>query len=188
MSVWPTPQSPVLLLAGASGTGKSAVSYPLARRLGVALLELDDIVEALQAMTTPRQLPELHYWATHPEAAELPAERIVELQIALAEALLPAVHAVVANHLETRAPVLIEGDYLLPGPLPAGARMVLLDEPDEAAARQLPAARAVRRPATHPGPGQLRLRPLARRPGPTAQHSPGTSEALVHRRRPDPPP
>ncbi|WP_344858298.1 hypothetical protein [Planomonospora alba] len=104
----------VLLLGGASGTGKSRVSYPLARRYGVALVELDDIVEALQAVTTPEQQPLLHYWNTHPEAAHLPPDEIVRLQIATCEALAPAVEAVVANHLETGTPVVIEGDYLLP--------------------------------------------------------------------------
>ncbi|MFC4060910.1 hypothetical protein ACFOWE_21615 [Planomonospora corallina] len=104
----------VLLLGGASGTGKSQVSYPLARRYGVALVELDDIVEALQAVTTPEQQPLLHYWRTHPEAAHLPPDEIVRLQIATCEALAPAVEAVVANHLETGTSVVIEGDYLLP--------------------------------------------------------------------------
>ena len=62
----------VLLLCGASGTGKTQVSYPLARHYGVPIVEVDDLVEALQAMTTPEQQPILHYWRTHPEAARLP--------------------------------------------------------------------------------------------------------------------
>jgi 2-phosphoglycerate kinase len=122
----------VLLLGGASGTGKTALSYPLARRYGVSIVEVDDLVEALQAMTTPQQQPILHYWRTHPEAAAYPAERIVELQIAVARALRPGVEAVVANHVETGTPVIIEGDYLLPGPLPPGVRAVFVHEPDMA--------------------------------------------------------
>ncbi|MEV0581968.1 hypothetical protein [Nonomuraea sp. NPDC050310] len=121
----------VILLGGASGIGKSSVAYPLARRLGVPLVELDDIVEALQAMTTPQQLPMLHYWCTTPEAAAFPAERIVELQIEVARALEPAVRAVVANHLETGTPVVLEGDYLLPSTELPGAVKVILHEPDE---------------------------------------------------------
>ncbi len=104
----------VWLLAGASGTGKTTVAYPLAHALGVPLVEIDDIVEALLAVTSPDEHPVLHYWQTHPEAAHLPPDGIVELQVAVARALVPAVEAVIANHLDTGTPVLIEGDYLLP--------------------------------------------------------------------------
>jgi 2-phosphoglycerate kinase len=130
----------IWLLAGASGTGKTTLAYPLAHRLGVPVVELDDIVEALLAMTTPEAEPLLHYWRTHPEAGELPVEAIVERQIAVAQALAPAVEAVIANHLETGTSVLIEGDYLLPsmtarpafrGREASGAvRAVVLVEPD----------------------------------------------------------
>ncbi|MFC7644403.1 hypothetical protein ACFQX6_29650 [Streptosporangium lutulentum] len=91
------------------------MSYPLARHYGIPIVEVDDLVEALQAMTTPEQQPLLHYWRTHPEAARLAPADIVDLQVAVAEALVPAVEAVVGNHLETDTPVIIEGDYLLPG-------------------------------------------------------------------------
>ena len=105
----------VLLIGGASGTGKTSLSYPLAVRLGVPIVEVDDIVEALLAMTTPDEQPALHYWPTHPEAARLPPDGILELHLAVAESLVPALDAVVANHLETDTPVIIEGDYLVPG-------------------------------------------------------------------------
>ena len=104
----------VLVICGASGVGKSQVSYPLARGYGVPLVEVDDIVEALRAVTTPAQLPLLHYWDTHPEAARLAPEEIVELQIALAEFLSPAIAAVIGNHLDTDTPVVVEGDFILP--------------------------------------------------------------------------
>ncbi|NJC68480.1 hypothetical protein HC031_01885 [Planosporangium thailandense] len=120
----------VLLLGGASGTGKTSLSYPLARRYGTPIVEVDDLVEALQAITTPDQQPLLHYWRTHPEAATFPPERVVELQIAIARALWPAIEAVIDNHVQTGTPVIVEGDYLLPCPLPAGVRAVFVHEPD----------------------------------------------------------
>ncbi|MFH8983784.1 AAA family ATPase [Streptomyces varsoviensis] len=104
----------VTLLGGASGSGKTRLAYPLAQRLGAPVVEIDDIVEAVQAMTTPDQQPVLHHWTTHPEDADLPVERVVELQLAICAAVRPAVEAVIANHLRTRVPVVIEGDYLLP--------------------------------------------------------------------------
>ncbi|MEV0275897.1 AAA family ATPase [Streptomyces sp. NPDC050610] len=104
----------VVLLGGASGSGKTRLGYPLAQRHGVPLVEVDDIVEAVQAMSTPEQQPALHHWNTRPQDADLPVERVVELQLAICAAVRPAVEAVIANHLRTRVPVVIEGDYLLP--------------------------------------------------------------------------
>ncbi|MGW5741535.1 hypothetical protein [Amycolatopsis sp. NPDC003861] len=130
----------VLLLGGASGTGKSRLSYPLARRYEVPIVEVDDLVLAVQRMTTPAQQPLVHYWDTHPDAGSLPVPRVLELQIAVAEALQPALEAVIGNHLETGTPVVIEGDYLLPalaaqdsfaGQAAGGrVRAVFLHEPD----------------------------------------------------------
>jgi 2-phosphoglycerate kinase len=144
----------VLLIGGPSGTGKTRLSDPLARRFAFPIVEVDDIVEALMAMTTAEQQPALHYWTTHPEAARLPPEGILKLHLAVAEALEPALAAVVANHLETDTPIIIEGDYLVPafaagesfGGIPANGRVasVFLHEPDEA---QLVANYAGREPA-----------------------------------------
>jgi 2-phosphoglycerate kinase len=145
MSAIPSRSHPdwtVLLIGGPSGSGKTRLSYPLARRFAVPIVEVDDIVEALQAMTTPDQQPALHHWATHPEAHRLPPQGILELHLALAEALEPALAAVVANHLETDTPVVLEGDYLIPpfaartsfGGIRADGRVasLFLHEPDEA--------------------------------------------------------
>jgi 2-phosphoglycerate kinase len=109
-----TPTGWVWLIGGASGTGKTRVAYPLAQATGAAIVEVDDIVEGLLAMTTPAQQPALHYWPTHPEAASLPPEGILKLHLAVARALVPALEAIVANHLDSLTPVIIEGDYLLP--------------------------------------------------------------------------
>lgn len=113
--------------------GKTGVSRELARRYDVPVVEVDDIVEALLAVTLPEHLPEVHYWRTHPEAAGRSPESVVERQIAIARALAPAVDAVVANHLGTDTPVILEGDYVLPGSVTPGGpvRGVFLHEDDE---------------------------------------------------------
>ncbi len=67
----------VLLIGGASGTGKTSVSYRLARHFGIGITEVDDFQQMLKVMTTPEQQPLIHYWDTHPEAAALPPEKIV---------------------------------------------------------------------------------------------------------------
>ncbi|HSS36932.1 MAG TPA: hypothetical protein VLR93_11720 [Patescibacteria group bacterium] len=143
----------MLLIGGPSGTGKTRLSYPLARRLGLPIVEVDDLVEALQAVTTSEQLPVLHHWATHPEAAQLAPEGILRLHLAVAELLVPALDAVVANHLATNTPVIIEGDYLVPGfaarrsfgthPADGQVAALFLAEPSE---RQLVANFAGREP------------------------------------------
>jgi 2-phosphoglycerate kinase len=104
----------VTLVCGASGVGKTSVAEPLARRYGVPLAAADDIVTALKAITTPEQSPVLHHWDTHPEAANWAPEQIAELHLAVSEAMKPGFRAVIADHVEFGAPVLLEGDYLLP--------------------------------------------------------------------------
>jgi 2-phosphoglycerate kinase len=58
----------VLLIGGASGAGKSSLAYALARAQGRPVLEIDDIVCALESMTTPHHQPDLDVWKTPPEA------------------------------------------------------------------------------------------------------------------------
>lgn len=131
----------VLIIGGASGVGKTGISYRLAHEHGVGITEFDDVVEALKAMTTPDQQPTLHYWDTHPDAMAWTPEQIVDLTQQVCDVLSPAAEAVVANHLDTDVPVVLEGDYLLPGLLTqpvfgdrrsAGrVRGLFLVEPDE---------------------------------------------------------
>jgi 2-phosphoglycerate kinase len=124
----------VLLIGGASGAGKTSVSYPLARRFEVGISEVDDLYIVLERLTTPEQQPVLHYWRTNPEAAHLSAEEILELHIAVCRVLAPAIKAVIANHLDTQTPIVLEGDYLLPEILSGlgdRVRGVFLYEPDE---------------------------------------------------------
>jgi 2-phosphoglycerate kinase len=119
----------IVLIAGASGVGKSELARRLAIRCGVPLVEVDDIVEALRAVSTPEQLPALHRWDTDPAARALPPEGIVGLQLAVAAELVPAIDAVIDNHLATTAPVVLEGDQLLPVNRP-GVHALVLHEPD----------------------------------------------------------
>jgi 2-phosphoglycerate kinase len=121
----------VTLVCGASGVGKSSVAVPLARRYRVPLLEADDIVTAVQALTTPAHLPLLHRWEVDPTARTWPPERIAEHAIAVAEALRPGFAAVIADHVEEAAPLVMVGDYLLPELSGPAVRAVVIAEPEE---------------------------------------------------------
>jgi 2-phosphoglycerate kinase len=126
----------VLYVAGPSGVGKTMVSYPLACHYGTALTELDDLYITAEQLTTPDTHPLLHYWQTHPDAVHMSAEEILVLHLSVCRVMTPAIQAVIANHIETRTPVVLDGDYLLPemvvGLDAARVKGVFLYEPDEA--------------------------------------------------------
>ncbi|MEU5696746.1 hypothetical protein [Actinosynnema sp. NPDC020468] len=122
----------VLLVSGASGSGKSSLAYPLATARGAALVEVDDLVVATQSVTTAATHPDLHHWLHHDDT-DLSPDEVLARQVALAHALRPAVDAVIANHLDTDLPLVLEGDYLLPehcAAWPAEVRAVVVHEPD----------------------------------------------------------
>lgn len=104
----------VLLLGGSSGVGKTSVSYRLAHHFSIGITEIDDFQVILERMTTPAEQPALHYWRTHPEAADQSAEELVKHSIAVGHAMAPALEAVIANHLESGVPIVLEGDFIHP--------------------------------------------------------------------------
>lgn len=78
------------------------------------MVEFDDVVSAVEAMTTAEHHPALHHFDTIPDTAQLATEQVLDLQIATARALEPAVLGVVRNRLTVDVPAVIEGDYLTP--------------------------------------------------------------------------
>jgi 2-phosphoglycerate kinase len=132
----------VLLIGGASGTGKTSVAYRLAQHFEVGITAIDDFQVILERMTTPEQQPILHFWRTHPHPETLTAEEIMHQGLEVARAMTPALEAVIADHLDTRVPIVLEGDFIAPalavqpafgGRSNAGrVRAVFLYEPDEA--------------------------------------------------------
>jgi 2-phosphoglycerate kinase len=147
----------VLLLGGASGTGKTAVSYRLAQYFGIGLTEVDDFQVLLETMTTPEQQPALHFWRTHPAPQQLSATEILEQGLTIGPVMAPGLEAVIGNHLESQTPVVLEGDFIHPAlaaqttfagiPNNGQVRAVFLHEDDEG---QLLANFAQREPAAGP--------------------------------------
>jgi 2-phosphoglycerate kinase len=105
----------VLLLGGASGVGKTHVSYALARRLSYSVTEIDDLQVMVRRLTTAAQLPYLHFWDTQPERAQLLDEaQLLQHIIAISRELASGVEAVIAHHLRDGPSIVLEGDFLLP--------------------------------------------------------------------------
>ncbi|MCL1820527.1 MAG: hypothetical protein FWG36_07730 [Oscillospiraceae bacterium] len=105
----------VLLIGGASGTGKTSVSLPLARHFRIDLVRVDDFQVLLEVMTTPETHPAIHYWRTHPNWWEEPIENTVKQLVDVGRALIPGLTAVVKEgHLDDNVPMILEGDFILP--------------------------------------------------------------------------
>ncbi|MGW1993817.1 hypothetical protein [Embleya sp. NPDC001921] len=111
----------ILLLGGASGLGKSRAAAELARESGAFVVEFDDVVGAVQAITDAMTHPGLHHFPRLPDSARLSPDLELQLQIATAIALEPAVVGVVGNRLTVPVPAVVEGDYITPA---AAARAI----------------------------------------------------------------
>jgi 2-phosphoglycerate kinase len=134
MTTFPSRNWRVLLIGGASGVGKTSVSYRLAQHFGVGITEVDDFQVILENMTTPEQQPILHYWNTLPEGIQLTPEEIVTHTLKVCRVMAPAIELVIANHLESRAPIVLEGGFLLPE---LAAQAVFRGKPNEGRVRGL---------------------------------------------------
>jgi len=106
----------VLLLGGTSGAGKTRLAYDLSRHFGVSVFQIDDLQVALERLTGPDEQPELHFWRTNwAEFSAFSDTEFVEHFVAIAKRVFePALESVIAEHLESGYPVIIEGDFLLP--------------------------------------------------------------------------
>lgn len=137
----------VLLIGGASGTGKSTVAREIGRDLGIPWYQVDDFRLALQwsEVTLPSKTDALYYFAhieEKPHIWKTQPETLRDVLIAVGEVMEPAIVAVVENHINQRNPIVIEGDGILPSLLDVpqmsrhvefGAlRMVVLAESTEA--------------------------------------------------------
>ncbi len=132
----------VLVFGGASGVGKTMVSYRLAQHFAVGLTEMDDFHIVLKRLTTPEQQPALHFFRLHTaEVLRMDDEQMLAHILDTSEAMSGAMELVIANHLASSAPVVLEGDFLLPSlavrpaydgvPAAGQVRAVFLYEEDE---------------------------------------------------------
>ncbi|HZG67552.1 MAG TPA: hypothetical protein VEZ12_12465 [Herpetosiphonaceae bacterium] len=106
----------MLLIGGPSGIGKTIVAEQIGLQLGISWLQVDDLRLALQYShpTVRAGTGALHYFLRTPNVWDQPPERLRDGLIGVGEVMSPAIEIVVANHVGTAAPVVIEGDGILP--------------------------------------------------------------------------
>ncbi len=139
------PEWTVLLVGGHSGSGKSTAAERIGLELGVPWLSVDDLRLAVQRYCLHRHEPgdPLYFFEETPSPFRLPPERLRDALTGVASAVAPAVEMVVENHVAIDAPVIVEGNGILPsllrspalrGPASNGrVRAVFVVEPDESA-------------------------------------------------------
>lgn len=104
----------ILLIGGASGSGKTSISLPLARLYEIDLVRVDDFQVLLKALTTPESNPSIHFEKTHPNWRNEGVEGTLKLLIDIGQMLIPGLTAVINDHIEENIPMVLEGDFILP--------------------------------------------------------------------------
>ena len=113
------PDWTILLIGGNSGAGKTTLAQSLGLRFGVPWLQADDVRLALQHITTPHEHQSLHFFVRDPGKAKSdiwsrPPERLCQGLIDVGSVVSRALEMVIAHHLATSKPLIIEGDGIMP--------------------------------------------------------------------------
>ncbi len=106
----------VLVLYGASGTGKSTAAQKIARAAGATWMQVDDLRLALQysRVDLPEMTDRLYFFESTTDVWNRPMDEVLQAFIDVATVVAPAVRVVIDSHLVTGVPMVIEGDGVLP--------------------------------------------------------------------------
>jgi 2-phosphoglycerate kinase len=106
----------VLVLLGASGTGKSTAATEIARRTGATWMQVDDLRLALQysLVVLPEHTGHLYAFVDDADVWSRPMDELRRAFVDVAEVMVPAVRVVIDSHVVTNVPMVIEGDGILP--------------------------------------------------------------------------
>jgi 2-phosphoglycerate kinase len=104
----------VLLIGGNSGTGKTTVSRQLAQRFGVGLAEVDDFRLVIERMSTVNEQPAIHNLISIAANLDQTTASLSAALIEVAKTMSEALEIVIANHVNTNTPLILEGDGLTP--------------------------------------------------------------------------
>ena len=103
----------VLVLLGASGTGKSICAAEIARRRRITWMQVDDLRLALQysRITLSNRTDELYFFERTADIWSRPLDELRRAFINVAEVMAPAVRVVIDSHVATGVPMV---DGILP--------------------------------------------------------------------------
>ena len=114
----------IILIGGATGTGKSTVAAEVAYRLGITRVTSTDFVrQTMRALFTPEFLPAIHYSSFDagralPTAQEEEVDPLLHGFLEQTRHVLVGVQAAIERSLEEGWSIVIEGVHLVPGMLP----------------------------------------------------------------------
>ena len=158
----------LLLLGGATASGKSTSGTEIARRLCVSCVSADSLWLALKRATTPLTHLALHHFEPADEMIAKGPEALCQLHIETANALTQALDEFIAREIKEGHDLVVEGAWITPE-LAArrtsawiGARAVFIHEPEP---DQVLAAMMSRQSVAEPTRRQLWLAPMAWRYG-----------------------
>jgi 2-phosphoglycerate kinase len=114
----------IVLIGGATGTGKSTVATEVAYRLGITRVTSTDFVrQTMRALFTPEFLPAIHMSSFDagkalPTAQEKEIDPLLHGFLEQTRHVLVGVHAAIDRSLEEGWSTVLEGVHLVPGMLP----------------------------------------------------------------------
>ncbi len=114
----------IILIGGATGTGKSTIAAEVAYRLGITRVTSTDFVrQTMRALFTPEFLPAIHYSSFDagralPTAQEEEVDPLLHGFLEQTRHVLVGVQAAIDRSLEEGWSMVIEGVHLVPGMLP----------------------------------------------------------------------
>ena len=106
----------VLLIGGISAVGKTIISQRLGLSFGVPWMQVDDLRLAFQrsGASLPSGSEALYFFVNTPNVWQRRPEELCDALIAVGEILVAPLEVVIENHVHTSAPIIIEGDGILP--------------------------------------------------------------------------
>lgn len=161
----------VLLIGGTTAVGKSTTGALVAQLLGVACISADSVWKVLMAATTPETHPDFHHFEPTPEVHAKGPDHLLQLHIAAAEAMTPALNAFLDWEVHEGNRFVLQGAWITPG-LAAkrcasgSERAIFIDEPEEHEILNSMMERSGRKaPGLEPLPRQLSISAMAWRYG-----------------------
>ncbi|MFC1947776.1 hypothetical protein ACFLXY_07655 [Chloroflexota bacterium] len=133
----------VLLIGGISAAGKTIISKRLGLSLGLPWMQVDDLLLAFQraSASLPSGTEAMYYFVNTPNVWQRQPQELCDALIAIGETISAPLEVVIENHVDTSAPIVIEGDGILPSLFSRQSmitrtdtgeiRAVFLVEPDE---------------------------------------------------------